>query len=269
VVDKPTRHSREELRELLLETGRAMLRDEGLSSGAEALTFKRVFERVEREHGIRLTNASVIRRIWDNLVDFQTDVLIAVARGSSDEEIGFAIDAAGPAVRHLDVTTPESREAALVELCRVGGAISAQAVLQSKNWPLSIGVWALSATGQPTEERTRIGEALLSGFEAYTEQIEALYATMVSFIGLRLREPFTLHDFFVAEDSLSEGYGLRNRVDAAARRVILRATGPDGEEQEWTIFAVALEALVRQFFELDPDWRPGDGPRTRGGDEQE
>jgi hypothetical protein len=260
MTGKPTRHSREELRELLLETGRAMLREEGLSSGAEALTFKRVFERVEKERGIRLTNASVIRRVWDNLADFQTDVLIAVARGSSDEEIEFAIGAAGPALRNLDVTTPESREAALVELCRVGGAVSSKAVLQSTNWPLSIGVWALSATGQPTEERRKIGEALLSGFEAYTERIEALYAAMVSFLGLRLREPFTLHDFFVAEDSLSEGYGLRNRVDAGARKVILRPTGPGGEDQEWTIFAVALEALVRQFFEPDPDWPPEGGP---------
>jgi hypothetical protein len=265
VMAKPQRKSRDELRELLLQTGRSMLREEGLASGAEALTFKRVFERVEQEHGIRLTNASVIRRVWDNLAEFQTDVLIEVARTSSDDEIEFAVDAAGPALRDLDLTSPASREAALVELCRVGGAVSAQAVLQSKDWPLSIGVWALSATGPPTEERKRIGEALLSGFEAYTERIEALYGAMVSFLGLRLREPFTLHDFFVAEDSLSEGYGLRNRVDAGAGRVIRRPTGPGGEEQEWTIFAVALEALMRQFFELDPDWHPRSGANEDGG----
>ncbi len=257
MTGKSTRHSREELRALLLDVGRSMLQEEGLSSGAEALTFKRVFERVEKERGIRLTNASVIRRIWDNLADFQTDVLVTVARGASDEEIEFATGAAGPVIRDLDVSSRESREAALVELCRVGGAISAQAVLQSKNWPLSIGVWALSATGPPSEERTKIGAALLSGFETYTERIESLYGAMVSFLGLRLRERFTLHDFFVAEDSLSEGYGLRNRVDAGAGKVIMRSTGPGGTDQEWTIFAVALEALVRQFFELDPDWAPG------------
>ena len=36
---------------------------------------------------------------------------------------------------------------------------------------------------------------------------------------------------------------------------IVRATGPDGEMQEWTLFAVAFEGLVRQFFEVDPTWR--------------
>lgn len=121
-------------------------------------------------------------------------------------------------------------------------------------------MWAQSATGRPTDERKRIEAALLSGFDANTERIEALYGAMVWFLGLRLRERFSLRDFVVAEDSLSEGYGLRNRVDAGTRKVILRPTGPDGEDQEWTIFAVALEALVHQFFELDPTWSPPGAP---------
>jgi hypothetical protein len=37
---------------------------------------------------------------------------------------------------------------------------------------------------------------------------------------------------------------------------IPRATGPDGEVQEWTLFAVAFEGLVLQFFAFDPDWEP-------------
>jgi hypothetical protein len=34
---------------------------------------------------------------------------------------------------------------------------------------------------------------------------------------------------------------------------ILRPTGPGGELQVWTLFGVGLEALVDQFFVLDPD----------------
>ena len=34
---------------MLLDAGRSILRDEGLGTGAEAITFKRVFDRVERE----------------------------------------------------------------------------------------------------------------------------------------------------------------------------------------------------------------------------
>jgi hypothetical protein len=39
---------------------------------------------------------------------------------------------------------------------------------------------------------------------------------------------------------------------------IMRPTGPDGEEQEWTLFGLALEALAYEFFELDPDWVPAE-----------
>jgi hypothetical protein len=37
---------------------------------------------------------------------------------------------------------------------------------------------------------------------------------------------------------------------------IVRPTGRDGAPREWTLFAVGLEALARQFFDLDPDWSP-------------
>ena len=56
--------------------------------------------------------------------------------------------------------------------------------------------------------------------------------------------------------ALAEGCVLRDRVDAAQMRGILRPTGPNGEEQEWTLFGLALDALAQQFFELDPDWVP-------------
>jgi len=79
---------------------------------------------------------------------------------------------------------------------------------------------------------------------------------MTTLLGLRLREQFTLRDFVIAEDSLSEGYGIRDRLDDSSMRIVVRPTGPNGELQEWTIFAVALEGLVRQFFEFDPDWAP-------------
>ena len=104
---KSSRHSRDELRELILATGQTMLEEEGLSSGAAALTFKRVFARVEEDTGIRLTNASVIRRVWDSQSDFQTDVLAKIARGQNDQEIDAAESTVGPIAGSFDLTTLE------------------------------------------------------------------------------------------------------------------------------------------------------------------
>ena len=71
--------SKGELRNLMLETGGRLLHEEGIETFMNNLTFKRVFDRVERDTGRHLTNASVIKRIWDNQADYQADVLVAVA----------------------------------------------------------------------------------------------------------------------------------------------------------------------------------------------
>ena len=57
--------------------------------------------------------------------------------------------------------------------------------------------------------------------------------------------------------ALIEGCVLR-QVGAEDLPLIQRPTGPDGALQEWTLFAVGLEALALQFFEPDPGWaHPG------------
>jgi hypothetical protein len=81
---------------------------------------------------------------------------------------------------------------------------------------------------------------------------------MISFVGFRLREPLTMHQFSVAADSLGQGFGLRDRFDGTSAEPTSRPSGPDGRPQEWTLFAIAFEALVFHFFELDPDWVPED-----------
>jgi hypothetical protein len=254
---RKTRHTRDELRELLLEKGRAILGEEGLGTGAEALTFKRVFDRVEQDTGIRLTNASVIRRVWENQAEFQVDVLVAIAMGDYDGDVSDALAYVRPVLASVDRSSPESRAEAMREICRVGGAVSARALRQSSNLPSWIGVWALAASGESLEYRKKIEEALLSGYETFTERVEHMYSALTSYLGFRLREGLTLHQFVIASDSLSQGYGLRDRIDNSVMETIVRATGPDGESQEWTIFGVAFEGLVRQFFEIDPEWSVG------------
>jgi hypothetical protein len=250
------RHSREDLRELLLRTGRTILYEEGLGSGAESLTFKRVFDRIEDDAGIRLTNASVIRRVWENQAAFQIDVLVTIALDESTDDIELALKDIGPVFAAIDRTSPETRAAGLRELCRVGGAANAKSLLRSSTWPSWISVWALAATGYPGARDHRIESALLRSYETFTEQIQRMYETLTSFLGYRLREEFTYRQFVIATDSLGQGYGLRVRVDNSVSEVMMRSTGPGGQPQEWTLFAVAFEGLLQQFFEIDPAWRP-------------
>ena len=161
------RQSREQLRRLLLEKGRAILREEGLGTGAEALTFKRVFDRVDEDTGIRLTNGSVIRRVWENQAEFQVDVLVTIALGDYDDEVDSALDYMRPVMSSVDRSSPASRAGAMREICRLGGAANADALRRSSTLPSWIGVWALAASGESLDYRKKIEEALLAGYETF------------------------------------------------------------------------------------------------------
>jgi hypothetical protein len=249
------KRTREDLRALLLEAAQAILHEEGLGVGTDALTFKRVFDRVEKDTGLRLTNASIIRRVWENQADYQTDVLVDIAADDGTDEMNQTLEELGPVLGDLDVSTLESRRAAVSEVCRVGGAANTRALLESNNWSLWIGVWALATAGEATDQKLRIQQALLEGYERVTDTFEQTYAALASLLGLRLRPGMDIRHFTVAAGALAEGCTLRNRVDYDMAGILL-PTGPGGTDQEWTIFGIGLEGLVNRFFELDPDWEP-------------
>ena len=237
-----------------MSAGKSILYEEGLGTGAEGLTFKKVFDRVDAECRVRLTNASVIGRLWLNLADFQSDVLADIALEDNQDEIDLTVGAVAPILENADLSTPENRECTMRELCRVGGAANMQAVRESSTWPLWINVWSVASLGEDSADRKKIGAALTAGYESFSKRIEDVYRTVVSLLGFRVREPMTLNQFSVAADSLGQGFGLRDRFDGSSAEVVWRATGPDGRLQEWTLFAITFEALVFHFFEIDPDW---------------
>ena len=262
------RRSREELRELLVGAGVDLLIEEGLGSGAGHLTFKRVFEWLEQTTGVRVTNASVIGRIWENQSEYQTDVLVAIASTDGSDVVDAAFQALRPALAGFDRRTIEGRCGALRELARVGGAAHMEVLTNSRRWQRWVGVWALVMASGDAERTTTdpVAEALRRGYEIVTRRVEAAYARMLSSFGFRLRDPFTLRQLTVATGALAEGCAMRDGVDPDRTRRIMRATGPGGEKEEWTLFSVGVEALLRTFVEIDPDWDPTGPAAQRRGD---
>lgn len=120
-TDRRPRRSRDELRALLLAAGRSILLEEGLGTGADALNFKRAFDRVEAETGVKLSNASVIGRVWDSVADYQTDVLVELASDTSRSNVPQAAELVAGVLAHYQLTTAKARAAALSEVCRVVG----------------------------------------------------------------------------------------------------------------------------------------------------
>jgi hypothetical protein len=248
------RRSREELRDLLLGAGRSILEQEGLNVGAGDLTFKRVFDHVEATTGVRLTNASVIRRVWDNQEEFQTDVLITIAStADSAGELDRTVEVLTPMVTSFDLSSPQARMASLCELARVGGESSIRARLETRDWSLWMGVWVLALTTELAGRRNLIRRALEEGLEHVTDVWEDLFAGICAHLGIRVREPLTLRQFTAAVSAMVEGSALRQGGDPDLERIV-RPTGSLGTPQEWTLLGVCMEALALRFFEIDSDW---------------
>jgi hypothetical protein len=252
MTEKPVRRSREEIRRLLLGIGGAIVREEGVGS----LTFRHVFRRLEEETGTRITNGSVIGRVWENQADFRADVLVALALEENENEVGRTVSAVSPALTDIDLSSPEARHRALRELCRLGGAANLRVMREGGNWPMWIGAWQLALDPDSPDHQKRIQTALVDGQDAFNEKIEEVYLGVADALGFRVRPPLTLRQFTVAADVLGQGIGLRDQFDSRHMDSIWLPTGLNGEEQEWTLFAIGFESLVRQFFEIDPDWRP-------------
>ncbi len=256
MAQRQPRKSKDDLRALLLDAAQTILREEGLGVGTDGLTFKRVFDRVEQETGVRLTNASVIRRVWENQAEYHTDVLLDVL--SNDTNTEEFLDTFGevlPLLAELDLSTPELRWAALREVCRVGAAANIHALRSSGTWSLWIGIWALATAGEVNDHKRRIQTALLDGYQSVAETYQQAYGALAEYLGVRLRPGLTMRQLTVSVGALAEGCALRNRVDSDMDGILL-PTGPGGAPQEWTLFGLGLDALAMRYLEIDPDWEP-------------
>jgi hypothetical protein len=251
---QPIRQSREELRARLVEEGREILLTEGLEAGSSNLTFNRVFKRVEAKTGMRITNASVIKRIWENQADFQADVLVTIARDEARRAQGSGQRVIA-LLGSLDMTTPDSRARALREVCRVEGNASSTAIDQATNWPLWISVVAMATTAARPDIQARIKAALADGYVSVTTFWSENFIALIDVLGLRIRHPWSMDQFSMAAIAYAEGCALRQLVSDHAE-IMIRPTGPNEEDQEWSLFAVGLEALVHQFLEADPEFTP-------------
>ena len=251
----PTRRTRAELRALLIDAALEVLREEGLGTGAEQLTFKRTFERVAATSGIRVTNASVIGRIWANQAEFQSAVLAVVASDEVGDQEREVVAATAGYVAAADRSTPEARRAVLREVMRLSAEANLTAGTTSRTWATVIGVWALASGSRGTGAPGPIYGAMRASYVALEERSVAATRALMAFLGLRFRPPFDERQFTTALTALVEGCALRDRADAGVRGLEL-PTGPWGALQPWTVLGVGMEALADEFFEPDPHWPP-------------
>ena len=244
---------------LLLDADVEVLRQDGLGTGAEHLTFKRVFEQVMATSGVRVTNASVIGRIWENQAEFQSAVLAAVASEEVTDQERAVMAATAEFVATVDRSTVQSRRAALREIVRIAAEANLTTGTTSRGWATVIGVWPLASGSHVSGGSDPIYESMRASYAAIEERSVAATEALLAFLGLRPRPPIDVRQFTTACTALVEGYALRDRAGAGIRGIEL-GTGPGGAMQAWTVLGIGMEALAEQFFEFELDWTPEEAP---------
>lgn len=262
----PSRRTRDELRALILAAGVELARHEGLGRAADGLTFKRVFEHVERGHGVRVTHGSVIGRLWDSQADFQGDVILALIQRIGDQQRDRSSAVWGRTARMADRSTLEGRHRAVHEVNRLAGASDLAAILDMPEWRAWVGLWVLLANQEPASSRPpEVARSLRDADEQIRRRNAELLDRGLGYLGFRVRAPYEPADFAWAARALVEGWTIYAGDPATSAGGIALPTGEDGGTQAWTLYGVALDALVEHFFEPDPDWRPpADGEDLRG-----
>jgi hypothetical protein len=256
---------RDELREVLIDVGLDLLIDEGLARGTERLTFKRVFDRASEERGLRVTNASVIGRIWVDMADYQADVLAAALERIDQAGVEDTIRAAGEVLAVADLASVDGRRAATTEMIRVVCEAHVETIVRSRTVNLAIGLRGLGVSRLPTDEGTPAAERLRRAYEVYCVRWDFALGRAFEMLGVRMRPGVTLRQLSMLAISLAEGFAIWDRVDPTMTRHILRPTESEGQKEEWTLFALGLEALVWQFAELDEGADQPSGPGASAG----
>ncbi len=252
------RRPRSELREMLISAGRTVLLEEGLTLGVERVTFKRVFDEVERTTGARVTNAAVIDRIWRNQEEFQVDVLLAVLAEEGTEEFEITEEAFNAALALADFSTPISRRASLAELIRVATAAFVEAAQRSAvSIQFALGTYL--AAGRAAVPDERLIDAFRRTNEELTERYAEIYQAGLDLVGWRVKPGLAMHDAAVAFSAYAEGIVMRLLVDQDAFAPIKLIRPADGASVDWTLLGIGINSMVEFFAEPDPAWTPPQG----------
>ena len=246
----------EELRRIILDGAMEVLKVEGLGLSVENITFKKVFDHIDQTTGMRITNSSVIGRIWKDQADFQLALLLEGADLPVDDEFYVTLAPIAELLETADRSSLESRQATLREICRLAGKANLDWLTSSATWSIWIGAWLASVMGETTERKLELAEHMRANYGHHSDAYEEIYSETLAFLGHRVREPHTIRQLTDAIMSLTDGSAIRAMIDAPAIMGIMRPTGPGGEMQEWSLFSIGVEALTFHFAEPIPRWRP-------------
>lgn len=145
--------------------------------------------------------------------------------------------------------TEQELAGVLRELIRVATSVNAAQLAESLDFRIYVGVLASISGSGPQIDPSIIDTVV--AMEAEDSGFVSLYQELATIFGLRLRPGWTWSSFDAGATGASYGSALREAHNP--HTPIMRPTGPNGEDQAWTIVGVLMEGLILTAVEPAPD----------------
>ena len=274
MADRPERVPADEVRQRMLDAGRAIALEAGTSLTVDRLRLEEVIARA----GVP---RSSVYRLWAYKDDYIDDLLIYMAGPGSwftnsevfDPET-FAIPRAVIAGNWHLAGTLEGRRAILCEVVRLAAARNYRALRESPYWRMHNALIATVGSSPAGEARDKIAVALEHAQFQSRVSMLGLFGYLGTALGLRARDPGrSIAHLTLAGGQLIQSLALRHLLAQAAlprtseaadtdRLLNCAMPGPGitGEPADWTLAAFGYLAIMDAFTELDPGFIPPDSP---------
>ena len=243
---RPPKFPPEEVRRRLLDAARERLKVEGVESGLDVVTLDGAILDAEVPRGMAY-------KIWQ---DEQRTPQDAFRRATVVDLLSIPATAGLPATRTLTesflaehhelLSTADlpTRKRLLRDACRLVGGFNYGELAGSGNWKLYSALRTAAMT-RPDVDPAIIA-VLVAGENFLIEQYCKLYVEVAAAFRLQLQPGLEFDHFAAAAYALNEGLALR--VSQHPKRTGIMLPSPNGDDEEWTLFAIAFEALIDRFF---------------------
>jgi AcrR family transcriptional regulator len=274
MADRPERVPANEVRQRMLQAGRAIALEAGAGLTIDHLRLEEVIARA----GVP---RSSVYRLWAYKDDYIDDLLVYLAGPGSlftssevfDPET-FAIPRRVIAGNWHLAGTLEGRRAILCEVVRLTATRNYRAISESPHWRMHTALIATVGSTREGEARDKIAVALEHAQFQSRVSVLGLFSYLSAALGLRVRDAGrSIAHLTLAGGQLIQSLALRQVLAQAALPHTSEAVDTDqllnapipgpglGERpSEWTLAAFGYLAIMDAFTELDPDFTPPDDP---------
>lgn len=240
----------------LIETGLAQLLDSGVVLGLDHLKLADVIEAAD------VSRATAYRSLEHDELEPQQVlryevVQLLLSRASRNFYLEAVTDAVAEELQRqeaaaVDLSDPDQRASAIQQIIRTAGNASFATFIASTERAIMIAamgsVRSRAVAERPIEIDQWVHGTLEQSEVDLVELFGSMYLSVAALFGLELKSEFTVGHLAVAGVAAMEGLGMRAGINEHVEN-FMRPTGPNGELQEWSMFAVMFEGLVQQFFD--------------------